>query len=463
MTTNGPTRARRRRALVLGITLAAVPLGACDELLDVENPQVIQPEQLDEEFYLGLLTSGVVGDFHRAQDDVVFFSGVFTDELHNHTIFEEEPRIDQRNVDPANGVAALVYTQLQRSRALADSTVDRFDRLRGEAANADLRLARVLAYGGMTYTLMGETLCDAPVGRTRGYTPRELLETYALPRYQRAITVATAARAQAAAATPVATATVAGADSVLNLARVGAARAALNLFSLTGSDAFRQQAAQYASQVPANYLAYAYYSDTAAELNNLVWSRLTNTRAASVTNTPFAALSGVDPRVPIPTVTETVQGGSRALVPNAPTAYSAYSGTLPGAEFAAGSFIRIASGLEARYIRAEAEGATAENIAFVEGRRQIAPGTAGTPAATQPTTAANYGANLRDQRRRDLYLDGHRLGDLRRYREQFGNNVEEIHRFQTGLYPGSTTVSYADQFCFTVNLAEINGNPNYQP
>jgi hypothetical protein len=451
-----------RRVLACAALLAAAALGACDSLLEVENPQVVEPGELEDPFYLNLMMYGVVNDFQRAYDDVVLFGGVFTDELRNHASFAEEPLIDQRAVESNNGTSALVYTQLQRARAMADSSIGRYRALRGDSASSDVRLARILAYGGMTYVLMAEHLCEAPVNLSRPYTPRELLDTFALPRFDEAIQVATAARAAAAAAVPVRTATVNAADSLINLARVGAARASLNLLGMTGSDAYRQRAIQYATPVPANFLFYAFYNDQADELNNFVWSRLSSTISASVTNTPFELLRGVEPRVPIPTTLETAVGGLRVYVPNSPTAYTSYSATLPGAEYGRGAWIRMASGLEARYIRAEAEGPTADNITFIESRRRIGGDTVTTAVkpATQPTTAANYYENLRDQRRRDFYLDAHRLGDLRRYRTQYGN-IEDYNEFQQGLYPGSTTISYADNYCFPVNLAEQTANPNY--
>ncbi|HEX6370647.1 MAG TPA: hypothetical protein VF006_17120 [Longimicrobium sp.] len=443
-----------RRMLAGAALLAATALGACDSLLEVENPQVVEPDELNDPYYLTLLMNGVVSDFQRAYDDVVLFGGVFTDELRNHASFAEEPLIDQRAVESGNGTAALVYTQLQRARALADSSIGRFRTLRADSAESDLRLARVMVYGGMTYVLMAEHLCEAPVNLSRPYTPRELLDTFAVPRFDEAIRVAAAARAAAAAAVPANARGVAGADSLIALARVGAARANLALWGMTGSDAYRVRARDHAAAVPAAFLFYAYYSDQADELNNFVWSRLTNSISASVSNTPFEALRGLDPRIPIPTTQETAVGGLRVYVPNSPTAYTSYSPTQPGAEFGRGSWIRMASGLEARYIRAETEGATAENIAFIESRRLLA------PVGTVETTAATFLANLRDQRRRDFYLDAHRLGDLRRYRTQYGD-IEDFNEFQQGLYPGSTTISYASTYCFPVNFSEISGNPNY--
>ncbi|MBW3655650.1 MAG: hypothetical protein KY444_06060, partial [Gemmatimonadetes bacterium] len=398
------------------------------------------------------------GDFQRAFDDVAIYTGLFTDELRNHATFAEEPLIEQRLVDPDNGtIGGGVYAQLQRARGLADTTAQIFRSVRGDSVAADLRFARVQAYGGMTYVLMGEVLCEAPVNRSRPYTPQELFRDFALPRLNEAITVATAARAVGAAVNPATAgskALVAGADSIINFARVAAARAALNLND-------KALAIQYASPVPLAFRFDAYYSENSSEENNIADGRLRATGNSSVSGTPFEALVNMDPRVPIPSTQRTATGGGLVFVPRSPSAYSTYTGTLPGGDFSRASNIRVASGLEARYIRAEAEGPTAENIAFIESRRLIAPGT--TPAsATQPTTAANYFSNLRDQRRRDFYLDAHRLGDLRRYQAQYGAGIESFSQFQTGPVPGNTGVTFADQYCLPVNRAEINSNPHYQ-
>jgi hypothetical protein len=439
----------RRRTAALGVALAASgALAGCDSLLDVENPQAIDADNLDDPFYLGLLTNGVVGDFQRAYDDLVYYSAVFTDELRNHTTIVEEQLIDQRRVDPDNGTAAIAYTQVQRARFLADSTASRFRKLRGDSANSDLRLARVLAYAGTTYNLLGEHYCGIPVNLSAPNTPAQIFRDFAIPRFNDAIAVATAARAAASATVPVGTRTVAGADSIINLSRVGIARAALNLGDLP-------LAAQSAAQVPADFVFRSFYSESSAEENSVIFGRMTAPIAASVSGTPFEGLR--DPRVPLPDAMETVQGGGRAFVPNSPTAYSTYTGTLPGGEFTRGAAIRIASGLEAQYIRAEAEGPNATTIAFINSRRAIG-GQAALPATV---SRPDFLAAVRDNRRRDLYMDAHRLGDLRRYKTQYPD-VESFNRFQTGSYLGSTTVEYANIECLPVNRAEVNANPNYR-
>jgi hypothetical protein len=192
---------------------------------------------------------------------------------------------------------------------------------------------------------------------------------------------------------------------------------------------------------------------------NYVWTRLTGTSGVltgSVTSTPFEPMR--DRRVPRPAVTERTQNALNAFVPNSPRAYSSYVGETAttdsarrvGADFTAPGWIRIASWREARYIKAEAEGNTAANLAFLNAQKTL--GEDPTPVA--PATEAEYLALVRDQRRREFYLDGHRMGDLRRYKEFHG-----VDEFQRGLYLGGPD-SYGAQECWVLPLSEINNNPN---
>jgi hypothetical protein len=168
-------------------------------------------------------------------------------------------------------------------------------------------------------------------------------------------------------------------------------------------------------------------------------------------NTPFAAMAG-DVRVP-----RTGVANVTGLVPRSPTAYSTFDGTPTGAPFAAGMTVRIASGLEARYIKAEAEIETnpAQALALINERRAFGKLQ---PAVTD-LAGAELLAELRDQRRRDLYLDNHRLGDLRRYLKYY-----QVDEFPRGAYPTSTTGdTYGDATCWPLPLSELNANPNIPP
>ncbi len=124
---------------------------------------------------------------------------------------------------------------------------------------------------------------------------------------------------------------------------------------------------------------------------------------------------------------------------------------MAGATFAPVTTVRIASGLEAQYIIAEAQGPTPATLIFVNQRRA-----AGLQSAVTLTGDALM-AELRDQRSRDFYLDNHRLGDLRRYKEFYG-----VDLFPKGPYPGSTTGQVYNEAvtCWPLPVNELSANPN---
>lgn len=118
--------------------------------------------------------------------------------------------------------------------------------------------------------------------------------------------------------------------------------------------------------------------------------------------------------------------------------------------FLATTSIRLSSGLEARYIVAQAEGATPETVDFINKRRKV-----GDPAATDITIDDDVMAELHDQWRRDFFLDGHRLGDLRRYKKLYS-----IDQFPGGAHPNVEWGNYGTLECFPLPDNETIGNPN---
>jgi hypothetical protein len=448
---------RRLRAATLTAAVGvSAALAGCDNFMEVSNPGAIEPPALESPDYINLMVAGVIGDFQPAFAWTALFSGAFADELRNHHGFFENGEIDRRDISPTNGTyAAAVYNGLHRSRFLADSVAGRLRTMLADSAGRDLRLARVLAYSGYSWTLLGEQMCETPINESAPVPSDKLLES-AIQRFDEAIKVATAARAAAGsvADAKARAARVAGADSIINLARVGAARAALNLAAYNPSA--RQRAVQYASAVAPGYASEAkpgfefraHYMKGASfserrRISNPFWEFVTAGRWFSISDTPFEDMA--DPRVPRPSTLARVADATMQPIPNSPTAFSTYTGTAEGAPFDPGSNIRVASALEARYILAEAQGLNAANLAFINQRRAVG-GQAPLPSAA---TQGEYLAALRDQRRRDLYLDSHRLGDLRRYKKMYG-----VDEFPKGAYPGSKTLTYGSQECLPIPISD---------
>ena len=434
---------RKTLAVIAVTSLAVSGLGACRDWLEVTNPGAIEPPQLEDTAYIGLMVNGVVGDFQPAFAWTALFSGGFTDELRNHQGFFENVEIDRREVNENNGTYLLaVYNGLHRVRFLADTGAAIITNLLGAAASSDLRLARVLAYGGYSYVFLGEQMCETPLNRSAPVSSDALLDS-AIARFEDAISVAAAAKA-----TNTSAAVLAGADSITALARVGAARAALDLGDYALAIQYGAAVTPaYVSPASTGFAFRAYYVDAAPALRrrtgNPYWEFANNERWFSVSGTPFDSLLVKDPRVP--QELRTTSDGTSRLVPNSPQAFSTYNGTRTGARFLATSTIRLASALEARYIVAESEGVNPANVAFINERRAIGSDT----ALAVTITAGEYLTALRDQRRRDFFIDGHRMGDLRRYKRFYG-----IDEWPTGPYFGSTTVNYGTQECWPIPITE---------
>ena len=433
-----------RLARLMSVGAFALALGSatgCENFLTAENPGALEAEDVNDAVYANLIGSGPIFGFQDANDDVTYWNGQLTDELFNRAVFVEEGQIDRRELySEMTYINAFLYAPMQRARFLAEDAVRRLTVVLGDTVGRDLRVARALAYGGYSYITLGEMMCTTPIDRGVPKTWDEMM-TAAVLKFDSAVVIATAAKTYLQTLTPqttTITAAIAGADSVKNFALVGAARA-----SLDKND--KAKALAYAQQVPVDFVFRAYYSSNTTAQSNRTWDRLTNGKNANLNNSPFAAMT-TDPRVPRIAGTTTNAG-----TPLSPSAYSTFSNTVTGADFAATSSMRIASGLEAQYIVAEANGPTAATLTFVNARRAI--------GGQTPTVATGDAlmAELRDQRSRDLYLDNHRLGDLRRYKRFY-----QVDLWPKGPYPGSTTGQIYNEAvdCWPLPVNEKNDNPN---
>lgn len=394
----------------------------------MDNPGAITERDLEDQERIDLIVYGVVGEFQPAYTWYTHYTGTFTDELTDTHVWRENRPIDLREVDETNGLLGTIYTRLQRTRAAGDEAVERLRDLVGADADRHLGAARARAYAGYALTLLAEGYCEAPIDVSRAYSSDELLDM-ALERFDAAITVAGAARSAGQNA--------ASADSLEFLARVGAARAALNR-------GLPDQAAQYAAPVPHDFEFWAAYSSNSTLQYNEFWNATRVGNAYLHLGPTFLELD--DLRITAPEEPVLLQDNVMGLIPHRPYNYSGWApGDAPMIE--QDTDVRFASGLEARYIVAEVEGPTPATLELVNERRAV--------GGHDPVDLSGDAlmAELRDQRRRDLYLTGHRLGDLRRYLGQ------GLDAFPTGTWPHSDQ-TYGTDTCFPIPLSERNSNPN---
>lgn len=465
-----------KRFAGLGVAVALSASLACNNFLDVQNPNSVNVGNLEDSTYANLLVNGAIGEFQAMYSTVAMYGSVLSDESRSDHVNASYGPIDQRTFTNLNDIDELVYRPLQRTRYAADTVAQRFVGYFGERAGTDLRVARMLALGGYTYMLLGETFCSAPINLSAAHTPEELFQM-ARPKLDSAITIAMAAKAAGAKAV--------AADSIIGLALVAAARTSLDLGD-------KAAAASYANAVPDSAPTFdefrVYYIEgippQSGMPTNPFWSALgqpipsesgTNTSggvrylSADVWVAVGEAFQDVhDPRMPMTPSRVKAMDGRMQYVANKPASFGGFvrdAGALDttvnasgdtvvttvyvGTPMTPGASIRIASALEARYIAAEAAGGDAATLAFVNEQR--AANDQPPSAATTPSAVL---ADLREQRRREFFLDGHRLGDIRRYAAQY-----DVSYFPTGQFPGSTE-EYGSQQCFVIPISEVNSNPN---
>lgn len=430
------THAGRRRAIALVAALAIGVLGACTKsYLDVEAPSRIPAASLESPSNAQLLINGAISDFECAAGAYAVAGGLIGDELDDATQTADRYPYDRRTLTSndlryqTNGCTAIgVYAPLQTARVSSDN-IRRL--LSGwtdqEVANRSTLLATAQAYEGYSILLLGEGFCatvlshfnaDGTITYGDSITPSMALDS--------AITYFTAAIASAQAAG-------ASATSLLNLARVGRARAKLDKGDLAGARAD-------AALVPLafRYDVTASTSSTRRQnkvfLDNGVAGGGSFNTGSSVAST-YRGLN--DPRVPVVNTGRTAAGTGIPIWVE--TKYAA--GSTP---------LRLASGDEAQLIVAEADiTANPTNaINIINSFRARGGETPLLPTAT----AAEIRTALIEERRREFFLEGQRLEDLIRY------DIPLAPAAGT-TYPGGG--SYGSQRCMPLPSVESINNPNF--
>jgi len=411
-------RASARPLNVLMLALASVGLSGCEGLLDVRLPGEVLEETVSSSIYAELFTQSAVASFECAFSTFVALSGNVTDELASSGSLEAHIRYDMRNVGPdyppyatglCGGLGAL-YTPMSQARWMADEAIRRLNAATdAEVAKRQSLLATANAYAGYSYLMFGESWCSAAFDSGPELLPPAVL-ALAEARFTKAIEAAQAA----------------GATDIGNLARVGRARTRLDLKNLPG-------AAADARLVPQTFNFMVTRTAATPTRENEVFVQGPYTRDTSV-EPAFWNLTwkGVpDPRVSLTFTGVLARDGQTRLV---------NANKYP----AAGTSMRLASWAEAQLILAEAEGGqTALNAVNALHAR------AGLPAFVPATDGDVMQHVIREERRRELFLEGHRLNDMIRHKLPF----------QTGANPYNNR-AYGNTTCFPLPYVETDNNPN---
>jgi starch-binding outer membrane protein, SusD/RagB family len=377
-------RAARRRGAgaLMGLALV-VGLGACDDLLRVELPGSVAGEDLSNPALAQTLVNSALGQFECAYTSYVASAGILAHEYINASSWLNVNTWGWRGLElneitgscpsgrDATGLGA--YAPLQQARYLAEEATRLIEGFPDAQVPAKSEmLAMLAAYAGYSYVLLGEGFCEMAIDRGPLMTPVQVLQV-AEQRFTSAITHAEAA----------------GQADVRSLAVAGRARTRLNLGNLTG-------AAADAAQVPEGFVWNAQYSTVNGRRENRLYNLNHRNRVLSVEPAGYADLrvgDAADPRVPV----------VRAGVPGHDGVTEHwFQAKYPAAD----SPIPMASWREAQLIIAEARPAEAEAAINRLRARQGLP-------AYQPS--GNTLDDVLEERRRQLFSEGHRLNDMLRH------------------------------------------------
>jgi hypothetical protein len=412
------------------VGVVCLTLAACSDITSLKQdaPSRIKAGDLETPENAPLLVASAVGDFECALGDYIVAAGAVGDELANANLANRIWDFDRRTILPSNTVYSsqscddgdpTVYTTLSTARFDADNALRLLDGWTDEQVPGRIGLiATAAAYAGYSLVLLGEGMCSAALDVGPELTPAQIL-TEAEARFTRAIEAATTAAD----------------DQTLNLALVGRARARLDLGNKEG-------AAADAALVPAGFVVEATYSAAKTQRENLVFTALYRDLLYTV-DVPFrdVTFGGVpDPRV---SVADAGTAGADVTVEIfQPLKYPAIESPIP-----------VAKWEEAQLILAEADVA-AGDVAGAVGIINTLHTNAGLPAYGGGTPEEVL-SQIIDERRRELFLEGQRLGDIIRY---------GLPLFPAPGTPfpvgGTDTGVYGTQVCFPLPSVERNNNPN---
>ncbi len=412
---------RRTSRAVIGLVVFLV-FASCDGFVQVRSPTELQGDEVDPVEDAEMFSRSALQSLAEAFGNLSLHSAWFTHEARVGDSFPTRNEFGLRGVGEAN-INHLWdnWVALHRAIAGAEAVVRALD------GATSVHLARAYFTSGWAVLLMAESFCEGTIAESET-VPGSRLSTSemvaaALHRLEHAARIG---RQQDGSAEG---------EAIVAAARAGKARAYL----LEGEHAL---AAAMADSIPAGFvfeLPHADDPDHRTRLGNRIWQFSDQRPALVVPPHVRERFDAGDPRVPYDDTGRAAQDGELRLFRQGKfTGWSSPS--------------RLTSGLEARYIAVEARGDRGEMLQFVNERRA-----AGGTAALDPETSLDeLMRELLSQKALDHWLEGKRMGDLRRHGAELPWLLEqgsEFYKPQLGRV--------GNQVCWPVPSAERWNNPNW--
>jgi hypothetical protein len=445
----------KRKSAVFSLLLA-LPLAACENILNVTDPDIVTPGSLEGDIGLQTLRNGALGEFTVAYagggqtDAVIMVTGLFTDEWMHSGTFVTRFRMDSRQITDDNGNMEGMFRNLQGARNSLEVTTGKL--LEAPGGDTDPRVGEMSLYAGFTYLAFAENYCNGvpfslqpETGDTEYGAPETNVEIFdrAIARFQSAISAGGVAA------------------DVANAARVGVGRALLGKGDYPG-------AAAAVSGVADDFVKWHRHSSNSAGERNSIYEFNVSIGRWSLGDSE--GQNGLDFRTSgDPRITSLLCAGcafdTSEQVPGTPAVgdnwhFSNYTSR--------DDDVRLATGVEARLIEAEAQlaAAPATWLQILNDLRAawptLAPVLLGDDAGTLPaladpgTQAAREDLHFRERAFWN-FSTGQRLADARRLIRQYGRDAATILPVGPYWKPGA---QYGIDVNFIVPVDEEN-NPNF--
>lgn len=406
--------------VALTLTLAAA---ACDtdNLLKVEAPSQMPAEDLENPANAALLVNGAVADFECAYGAFVLVQGIMSDELVDSQLGAAAWFYDRRdagqNPGSAYGVNGCtssqtpgVYRPLSTSRWAADNALNYLTEWTdAEVANRQELIAKAAFYAGMSYNLMGMAMCSAAIDGGPEVSANDLLQA-AEGRFTTAMQAASAS----------------GLNDIATAAQAARARTRLYLGNSAGAESDAQS-------IPLGFVFNATASqDNSRRYNRVFHSNiLSNNYSVEESSRNLTTGGVIDPRTASSNAGTNANDGTTLWVQEK---YPDYGTPIP-----------VVTGGEALLILAEIRGGqeAVNAINTLRDRHDL--------PHFESTDAQEIRQALIEERRRELWLQGHRQYD--------------IARFDVPLVPAAGTPypkggSYGSTTCLPLPDIERFNNPN---
>ena len=432
-----------KKTAILGISVLTLAVTACD----VTNPGPVQDEFLALPAAQQGLINGAIRDVSELMGDAAYTMAILSREIFpggqtgawGHNVTTQGGHIQP-------GSFAGVFNDAQQARFIAETAIKRFTEAGAPAAN----MYQAHLWAGYAYRIMGELWCEAVVASTDpDDTTPGAYETNTNSYFQRAVDNFTAAL------------TFTEGDAAKeHAAYAGRAQARVWLQDWGN-------AASDAGQVPDDFEFSIIMSDDESALYNDLYEASSGTfRSFTVQFTWFEDYytNTGDPRTPWvidpdnAVATASLSGFPGGAVPYKPQ--RRYS--------ARGDDIRLASGAEMRLI--EAEAILAQNQAFagamtlINGVRtsNVSDNDGNPLAAWTAADATEAWTALKRERAVELWLEGRRAGDERRWAAGSTPGALDTPNWEDPAHPGHTPIFTANprSYCYDIPDSERDRNPN---